>query len=367
MNTKYKFSYPVLVAVFGLGIGALSACTSHPAEAPKSDKFEVTDTLLNSLLIDTVKDGSALAETNLSGKITADDSKIAKIFPMVSGVTQNVHVQLGDYVNKGQLLGTMRSVEMAGFSKDVIAADADVRNAKRSLQVAQDLYKSGLAAEKDVEAARSDYQKAQAEASRSHTVLNINKGNAGGYDIISPIAGTVIEKNVTSNSEVRADNNQAMFTVADLSSVWAMINIYESDVASIHTGDNVNITTLSYPDKVFKGHIDKIYSTIDPDNKVMQARVVINNAGNLLKPEMFANVQVQSHSGETLPKVNTRSLVFDNDRYYVVLVDGKAHARIQPITIAKKIDDYAYISNGLKPGDKVVASRQVFLYESLKD
>ncbi|MBS7564438.1 efflux RND transporter periplasmic adaptor subunit [Mucilaginibacter sp. Bleaf8] len=367
MNNKYKFSYPVLIAALGIGIGALSACSSHPHEAPKDDKFQVTDTLLNSLLVDTVKAGNADALISLSGKITADDSKMAKIFPMVSGITQNVRVQMGDVVHKGQVLATMKSVEMAGFSKDVISADADIRNAKRNLQVAQDLYKSGLASEKDVEAARSDYQKAQAESNRSRTVLNINKGNAGGYEVISPISGTVIEKNVTSNSEVRADNNQNMFTVADLSTVWAMINIYESDIASIKTGDEVKITTLSYPDKVFTGRIDKVYSTIDPDNKVMQARVVINNAGNLLKPEMFASVQVQSQSGETLPKVNTRTLVFDNDRYYVVVIDGKAHARIQPVTIAKKADEYAYISSGLKPGDRVVASRQVFLYESLKD
>ncbi len=368
MNPTYKTAHKFLITALGMGIVFLSACSSHPQETAKDDKFEVTDTFLNSLLVDTVRDGSALGETALSGKITADDSKMAKIYPMVSGVTQNVNIQLGDAVRKGQVLATMKSVEMAGFAKDAISSAADTRIANRNLQVTQDLYKSGMASEKDVEVARSDYQKAQAEARRTSTVMNINKGGSNmAYEVISPISGLVIQKNVTSNMQVRADNSENMFTVADLSTVWVLINIYESDIASIQTGDEVNITTLSYPDKMFKGHIDKIYDMIDPENKVIQARVVINNPDNLLKPEMFAKVEVQSKSGQTLPKVNTRCLVFDNDQNYVIVIDGKAHVRVQPIEIAKKADDYAYISKGLKPGDRVVASRQLYLYESLKD
>jgi len=106
---------------------------------------------------------------------------------------------------------------------------------------------------------------------------------------------------------------------------------------------------------------------LDPDNKVTHARIKISNPGNLLKPGMFANVLIKAKSGETLPEVNSRSLVFDNDRNYVIVVDGKAKVHIQSIEIAKTVEDRAYISKGLKPGDRVVASRQVYLYESLKE
>jgi cobalt-zinc-cadmium efflux system membrane fusion protein len=366
LNYKYKTAVFIL-ALLTTGTVLQSCHHADNADDQKEEKFQVTDTLLNSLLIDTVKEASALSQINLTGSIAPDENKTVKIFPMVSGVAQDVHVQLGDVVSQGQTLAIMKSAEMAGFTKDYISAEADVRSAKRTFESTQDLYKSGLASQKDFEQAQSDYQKAVAESKRAEAVIGINKSNAQGYIIKSPISGFVIEKNLTDNTQVRADNSQNLFTIADLSDVYVLINIYESDIANIQVGDPVKITTLSYPDKIFEGKIDKIYDVLDPDNKIVKARVKIVNPGNKLKPEMFANVTIKAKSGESLPVVSTRALIFDNDKNYVILVDGKAHARIQQVDIAKKVEDRAYIRAGLKPGDRVVASRQVYLFESLKD
>lgn len=347
---------------------ALPGChRSENADDQKEQKFQVTDTLLRSLLIDTVKEASALSEISLTGSIAPDENKSVKIFPMVSGVAKDVNVQLGDVVSKGQTLAVMKSAEMAGFTKDYISAEAELRSAKRTFESTQDLYKSGLASQKDFEQAQSDYQKAVAENRRASEVVGINKSNAEGYLVKSPISGFVIEKNLTDNTQVRADNGTNLFTIADLSDVYVLINIYESDIANIQTGDPVKISTLSYPDKVFDGKIDKIYDMLDPEDKVIKARVKIANPANRLKPGMFASVIIKAKSGENLPVINTRALIFDNDKNYVVVVDGKAHARIQQIDIAKRVEDRAYIRSGLKPGDRIVASRQVYLFESLKD
>lgn len=366
LRHRYKIFTVALIAMMTV-ILAQSCHRAENAEDQKDEKFQVTDSLLNSLLIDTVKEASALSEINLTGSIAPDENKMVKIFPMVSGVAQDVHVQLGDVVEKGQTLAIMKSSEMAGFTKDYISAEAELRSAKRNFESTQDLYKSGLASQKDFEEAQSEYQKAEAESKRAGAVININQSNAQGYVIKSPISGFVIEKNLTDNTQVRADNGQNLFTVADLSDVYVLINIYESDIASIQTGDPVKITTLSYPDKVFEGKIDKVYDVLDPDNKVVKARVKIANPGNKLKPEMFANVTIKAKSGEDLPVINTRALVFDNDKNYVLVVDGKAHVRIQQVDIAKRVEDRAYIKSGVKPGDRIVASRQVYLFESLKD
>src|ERR1700744_6088156 len=365
-----KHTYKTAVFIIALLVTGMALQSCHHAENAddqKEQKFQVTDTLLNSLLIDTVKEASALSEINLTGSIAPDENKMVKIFPMVSGVAQDVHIQLGDVVSKGQTLAIMRSAEMAGFNKDYISAEADVRSTKRAFESTQDLYKSGLASQKDFEQAQSDYQKALAESKRATAVIGINKSNAEGYVIKSPISGFVIEKNLTDNTQVRADNRQNLFTIADLSDVYVLINIYESDIANIQTGDPVKITTLSYPDKVFEGKIDKIYDIIDPDNKVIKARVRIANPGNKLKPGMFANVTIKAKSGENLPEISTRGLIFDNDKNYVIVVDGKAKVHIQQIDIAKRVEDRAYIRSGLKPGDRVVASRQAYIFESLKD
>ena len=358
--------FALLLALTTTGM-VLQSC--HHADGPeqKDTKFEVTDTLLNSLLIDTVKDASALTEITLTGSVAPDENKMVKVYPMVSGVAEDVHVQLGDVVHKGQTLAVMRSAEMAGFTKDYVSAAADLRSAKRAYESAQDLYKGGLESQKDLEQAQSDYEKAVAENKRAGAVIGINKSNAEGYQITAPISGYVVEKNLNSATQVRADNSQNLFTIADLSSVYVLVNVYESDISNVNTGDLVKITTLSYPDKVFEGKIDKIDNMLDPDTKVVHARVKIANPGDLLKPEMFANVQIKAKSGENLPEINTRALIFDNDKDYVLVVDGKAHVRIQQVIIAKKVEDRAYISSGVKAGDRIVASRQVYLYESLKD
>jgi cobalt-zinc-cadmium efflux system membrane fusion protein len=363
MCAKYKIP---AVTVFFAVIAALNGC-QHAGQTDADTKFHVTKAFLDDLLIDTVQEASALSQLTLTGSIAPDETKMVKIFPLVSGVAADVKVQLGDVVGKGQTLAILKSPEMAGFTKDYVSAEADVRNTRRVFESTQDMYKSGLASQKDLEQAQSDYQKAQAESKRASAVVSINKSNDNGYQVKSPLSGFVVEKNLTNNTQVRADNGQALFTVANLSSVYVLANVYESDIAKIQTGDQVKITTLSYPNKVFSGKIDKIDNMLDPDNRAMHARISIENPGNLLKPGMFANILIKAKSGEDLPLVNSNAIVFDNDRNYVIVADGPAKVHIQPITIAKIVEDRAYISSGLKPGDRVVASRQVYLYEYLKD
>jgi cobalt-zinc-cadmium efflux system membrane fusion protein len=365
MYTKYKI-ITLFTACLISGF-ALQSCHHADESQAKDTHFEVTDTLLNSLLMDTVKEASALTQITLTGSIAPDENKMVKIFPLVSGVAQDVHVQLGDVVQKGQTLAVMKSAEMAGYTKDYISSTADVKNTKRVLESTQDMYKGGLASQKDLEQAQSDYDKAVAEGKRAGAVISINKSNENGYEVKSPLSGFVVEKNLNNSTQVRADNNQNLFTIADLSTVYVLVNVYESDISKLQTGDSVKITTLSYPDKVFTGKIDKIDNMLDPDNKVMHARIKIENPGNLLKPGMFANILIRAKSGENLPFINSNAIVFDNDKNYVIVVDGKAKVHIQPIDIAKTVEDRAYIRNGLRPGDRIVASRQMYLYESLKD
>nr|WP_068886571.1 efflux RND transporter periplasmic adaptor subunit [Pedobacter panaciterrae] len=345
----------------------LQSCSEQPKEAPKEEKFVITDSLLKRLEIDTVQGANNQTDLNFSAKITANEEKMSKIYPMVSGLVQNVPAKLGDRVSKGQLLATMTSAEMAGFDKEAISSSAELRNAQRSVKLTEDMFKSGLASQRDLEQAQNDLLVKQAEDKRSRSILSLNGGNKNGtYAIKAPISGFIIDKNVTSNMQVRPDNNENLFTIADLSNVWALINIYESDISKIKEGDEVNISILSYPDKPFKGKISKIYNMLDNDSKVMNARVVIDNPGYLLKPGMMATVQIATRNGATLPVVSTDCLIFDNNKYYVLVLDPVKKVRIQEIEIGRKFENKAYISKGLNPGDRVVASKQLFLYDSLR-
>lgn len=357
-----------------LSLGALTAlvllqsCTEHAKEQPKDDKFTLTDSLVNRLLIDTVRNPNSETDLSFSAKIAPNEETMARIFPMVSGSVRSVPVKLGDKVTKGQVLATLGSAEMAGYDKEAISSSAELRNAERSVKLAEDLYKSGLSSARELEEAKNNLLIKQAEAKRSKAVLNLNGGSTNGsYTLKSPISGFVIEKNVNNNMQLRPDNSQSLFTVADLSTVWGIINIYESDISSIQQGDQVKISILSYPNKVFTGKIDKIYNILDADSKVMNARVSIPNPGYLLKPGMMATVNIAAKTDSDLPSINANNIVFDENKNYVLVLDKVKKVRIQEVEIGRKSDDRAYISKGLKPGDRVVASKQVFLYESLKD
>lgn len=354
--------------LFLIGLVVLGQSCTSAKEAPVAEKFALTDSLIKRLLIDTVQQANNRTDLSFSAKITADEERKAELFPMVSGTVRNVPVKLGDKVSAGQVLATLGSTEMAGFDKEVISAAAELRNAERNVKQIQELYKSGLSSGRELEEAKNDLLIKQAEDRRAKATLKLNGGNNNGnYTIKSPLTGFIIEKNVTSNMQLRPDNNKNLFTVADLSSVWAMINIYESDISRIREGDEVSISILSYPEKVFKGKIDKVYNMIDNESKVMNARVSIANPGYLLKPGMMATVLVAAKSGIDLPVVNSRGIIFDEDKNYVLVADAEKKLRIQEVEIARKTVDKAYISKGLKAGDRIVASKQVFLYESLKN
>jgi len=363
MQTIYKHIFKVIILasasiIFGCG---------NPKAEVQTEKFAITDSLLSRLLIDTVQQANGKADIIFSAKISANEDRKSELFPMVSGSVNRVNVRLGDQVNAGQTLATVNSAEMAGFDKEVIAANAELKTADRSLKQAEQLFESGLSSAKELEEARNDYQVKKAELKRANSVLKINGGSSTGlYAIKSPLNGFVIEKNVNDNMQLRGDNDKSLFTVADLSNVWAMINIYESDISRVKPGDEVALTTLSYPEKAFKGKIDKIYNLIDQESKVMNARVVISNPDFLLKPGMLGTVKVSANVGVNLPVVNARAVVFDENKNYLIVLGSDNKIRIQEIEIGRKTADQVFISKGVKAGDRVIASKQVFLFENLK-
>jgi membrane fusion protein, heavy metal efflux system len=362
MKIKTTIVFTLLAAAF------LPACQQKNKAYQKPDRKLVVRTMLKQLLIDTVKTHGAVIQTRLNGKVQAAEDKLISIFPLVSGIASAVNIQQGDQVKKGQLLAMLQSPEMAGFAKDAAVSKANLSNAKRAMELAGDLYKSGLSSLKELEQLRGEYQKALAEDEKIQAVLQVNRsGGKQGYELRTPISGFVVEKNITSGTQVRSDNNQSLFTIADLSIVYVIVNIYESDIASIHPGDKVSITTLSYPDRVFEGKIEKIYDELDPDSRVMKARVSITNPDFILKPGMFANVEVNSRQGNELPCINANDLVFDRDRSHVLIMEAGDNVRIQPVQLGKRIEDKVFVLAGLKAGDRVIASRQVYIYQALKN
>ena len=353
--------------VMAVMIAVIAGCVGHEHKAATKApaKFCIPDSLMNQIKTETIISRPVTEELKLIGKVTFDQDKVVKLYPMVSGNVLEVHVALGDHVEKGQVLAKVHSAEIAGAENDIVTAQANLAMAEKNLAATEGLFKSGIASEREYLSAVKETEKSRSELNKVKTILSIYGGSQSDYIIKSPISGYIVEKFINPDMQIRPDNTANLFTISDLSRVWVLANVYESDIAWIAEGEIVNITTLSYPDKIFNGTIDKIYNMLDPDNKTMKVRIQLDNPGNLLKPEMFANVTVQQVRGATMAAVPANSVVFDQNKYWVLVFAGPCNIQTRPIDIVKSTSMYTYIRSGVNPGERVITNRQLLIYNAI--
>ena len=346
-----------------------SACASKNKEVEKKEKVCISDTLQKMIRIDTVHSSNIDDELVLSGEIGFDENKVVKVYPFSSGQVLEVKVSLGDKVQEGQTLAVIKSAEIVGNYSDLSAAEHDVAIAKRQLDNQESLFKSGIASEKDYDEAKLNYEKAQSTQARIHDQIAINgKGNTtanGTYTIKAPRGGYIVEKKINSGGFIRQDNTDNLFTISDLKNVWVWANVYEIDISKIKVGYTATVGTLAYPDKFFKGEVDKISDVLDPQTKVMRIRINLPNEGGLLKPEMFANVKVMNKEGRKAVSIPSSALVFSSSRNYVVVYKGNCDLHVQEVSVLKNVNGISYISSGVLPGDQVISQNQILLYNAL--
>jgi len=330
-----------------------------------SQHFCIPDSLMDQIRVDTVRVLPLVNEFSLIGQITFDQDKVVKLYPMVSGNVTEVNAALGDYVKKGQELATIHSTEMAGVQNDLVTARANLALAGKNLASMTDMFKNNIASEKDFLAAQNEKEKAKSELERVETVLSIYGGNHSDYIVKAPVSGFIVEKFINPGMQIRPDNGTNMFTISDLGKLWVLANVYESDIRNIHPGEDVQITTLSYPGMIFKGTIDKAYNVLDSDSKTMPVRVQLDNKDNILKPGMFAEVMVREKTDSSLLTVPAGCVVFDRNRSWVVVYRGKCDVSAVPVEVAKITSRHAYILSGLKEGETVLVSRQLLIYSAI--
>ena len=357
--------FAIIISIVFLNQGCTKIKSAQPGD---SSKYVLADSLVKTLKFDTIKECQMTNTITLTGKVSFNDDHVVKIYPMVSGIIRDIKIMLGDYVQKGQVLGLVKSSEMAGLSNDLVNAESNLRVAKKNLEATQDMFKSGLASQKELLVAESTLEQSQSELSRVRRVLNINGGSTNGeYIVRSPISGFVVEKYASNDMSIRSDNSTNLFTISDLKNVWVIANVYESNISSIHLNDEVEVTTLSYPDKAFKGKVDKIMNVLDPTNKVMKVRIVLSNPGYLLKPEMFASVKVTNDGNKEALCITSSSIVFDHSQNYVMVYHTNADIKIIPVQVINTVDQNTYISGNVKSGDKVIASQTLLIYDALNN
>lgn len=346
------------------------SCSKSHSNDKKDPRYCLTDSLFKTITLDSVKTEQVFGELNLSGKITFDETKVVKVYPLASGHVQDVRITLGDYVQAGQLLALVKSADVAGILSDAVAAKNDLAIARKNMEVSNDLYKSGLASEKDFIVAQSELAKAQATFNKSSEILKIYsspEGNLSGYYIKAPISGFIVEKKINEGMEIRSDAGDNIFTISDLKDVWVMANVYETDVSKIRLGYEANVSALSYNDRIFKGKIDKIFNVMNPETKVMNVRVVLNNTDYLLKPGMFARTTIHYSENQKMLSIPSSAVVFDNNKNWVVRFHDKCNTELLPVNIYKQLNDRTYIKEGfIQENDRIISKHGLFIYNALK-
>jgi membrane fusion protein, heavy metal efflux system len=347
----------------------IGSCHSKAADPPGKAPFCLSDTLQKNVVIDTVKLQLVKNIISLSGKIEANEDKWVKVFPVVGGTVAEMKVQLGDYVKKGQTLAIVRSGEIADYENQLTNAQSSVKIATKTLNSTREMYKSGLASERDVVTAETDLEKAQSDLKRSEQTNSIYGTRTNATQVlIAPVSGYIIEKNVTDQMQYKADATLPFFIIANLDEVWVMANVFETDIAKIKTGFDAEVNVIAYKDKVFKGKVDRIFSILDPQSRVMKVRIKVPNKDNLLKPEMFAQITIKYNDNTNqLPAIPSQAIIFDKNRNYVMVYKDKCDLETREIEIFEVAGNTTYLKSGLKAGEKIIARYQHLVYDALND
>ncbi len=367
MQNIFKTGSRIITPLFIGGALLIQACNSEEKKpAAEKEAFAIPDSVMRTLKIDTVVTSQLVNSITLTGKVGSNEDNVVPVNALVTGNVQDVKVVLGDYVQAGQTLAVIHSSEMAGYSNDLLNAETNLRLAETNLAKTTDMYHSGLASKTDSLNAEVAVQQAKSELNRVHAVLKINGGSTQGeYIIKAPISGFIVQKSAINNMTIRGDNNTSLFTISDLKSVWIQANVYESNISLIKQGENVDVTTLAYPGRTFKGKIDRVMNVLDPTSKVMKVRVVLPNADYALKPEMYASIMVNDPENKTTLSVPSQALIFDHSQYYVLVYKDKQNVKITTVSVINTVGDKTYIASGVSEGDKVIASQAILIYNAL--
>lgn len=296
---------------------------------------------------------------DIGGRIVADPTRVVHVFPPVSGQLVAVRVRPADHVTRGQVLVLLAS-------SDVAAARATYRQARADAQVKrQALARSRLLYENQVNALR-DYQQAQADAAMADAALEsaverlalLGVDSAGSSDEIAvraPRDGEVTDVGGAPGEYTKSlDNAAALCTIADLTSVWAVGDVYEKDLASITVGDSAIVMVDAYPGETRRGRIAAISSTVDTTTRTLKVRVALDNPGRRLKPDMFATIRV-SRPTHPVVAVPQAAVVRDGSAAYLFVRTSPGRFERRPVTLGRDTDGgWVEVTSGLAPGDSIV-------------
>src|SRR5471032_2144689 len=303
-------------------------------------------------------------ELNVTGVVSADVSRTMPVISLTSGRVVEIRARLGDEVTKGQLLMRVQSAEVSGAFSDYSKATTDEALARAQLDRAKLLYEKGAAAAKDLEVAQDTADKAKADVENAMERLKVLGADplhpSSVIDIVAPVSGVITEQNVTASAGVKTlDNSPNLFTIADLSTVWIVCDVFENDMPSIRMGEYADIKLAAYPDRILKGRVSNIGPVLDPNIRTAKVRLEVHNPG-ILRLGMFVTATFHGQDKHTTAVVPASAILHLHDRDWAyVPAEGNTFRRVE-VTAGKMVPpNLQEVLSGIAPGGRVVTNALV--------
>lgn len=335
---------------------ALTSC-NHPSEptssTPPATSKDVVDTV-------TVRPSQVTDRLNLPARLAPNPTEVVHIYPPLSGRVIALRVLPGQEVSKGQMIGTLQSNDAASARSDYEKAKIEVARADLQLQRARELLQHEVMAQKDYDDLKALDDADHAELERARLTLH-NLGfsendSSANLPLRSPISGIVLDVGTAPGELQRSlDNANAIATIANIDSIWAIGDLYPNDVAAVRRGQQVEVRVNGYPNEVRTGTIDNISDSVDPTTLTLKVRVVLSNPGHKFKPQMYATISVANLKREAIVVPSTAVIRDGVKNYVFVATPDHKYAR-RDVELGETHEKTVEVTHGLEDGEQVVSS-----------
>ena len=344
-----------------------SGCSDDKTKkVEEKEKFCLDQNLKKDVQLATVSILPIEETITLTGEIESNSDKTVPYVSLVDGVVNATYFSMGDYVRKGQVLAEVKSSSLNEMQDDTQSLQAQLAVAKRKLASVKSMYKDDIASQKDLVEAQADVSVIESNIAKTRKNMQLYSANKNTFQIKAPTDGYVIAKNISQGMPVTAGGEQ-LFTISNLDKVWVMANVYATNMRHVYANQSVVVKTLAYPDESFPGKVNQISQVFNEEERVLKAKIILENVGMKLKPGMSADIlfPINAQDKKALA-VPYKALIFDNNQNYVVVYKNDCLLEIRPVTEVASNSTYSYVEGGLKEGEKVVISNALLIYDALK-
>ena len=303
----------------------------------------------------------------LQGAIVYNDDLTSKITTPIAGRVTKIYAQIGDKVKMGQPLVMIDSPEFGEANADLMKSESDLTLKNQAFERAKTLYEGKVIAKKEFEAAEADLKQAEAEHQRAlNRLKNYGVSKNNNFMLSTKVDGIVTERQVNPGSEVSTNSNTSLFVVTDPRHLWVNIEVPEKDLDKIHLKQHLKIETNAYPNESFQATVATISKVLNPDTRRVMVRCTLENLDEKLKPEMYAYA-TPIDDELTMPHVVNDAVITEGVKNFVFVERSPGEIEKRLVKISYQGHKEAYISEGLREGERVIVTSTLLLNSEFTD